>query len=573
MLTRNNQQPVSAPLIPIAAPTIYRAPDPNAPIYLSGPNAQQPPVPSYQTTTFRPSQQLSSDLSRIPKTAQANPYSERDKLFGIKPLVDPRANQPFNVSPNLFNQQAFGFSNFSTTTMFTNLFNGHLHVYPAKVDHVAVGAVGAPIQHNTRPQIEVPLTPIKTDWEIARFETNLNRFASDSDVQQKQRFVLPMDLANAPIESFLRRIEPNKPAVIVRTQSANANTRILTSNINFEERPTTMRTPLGQGHTLPPDQATPFTTYPDYRENLFPELINHAHDDKRPSTGRRVGPQGRFGGGTNEFKEDLGIMTYGINDQRRPWEKPPGRFGLEPTNRPPNAGYKDVALETLRATENRRPDPSDRLDQDLSKTQPFSQISYSKYDKDFPEVITPTPRSRETTTVIGVPLYPEFGIGYHGRSGNGPANKFIGAGINAPENGARIRIEEVSAELDDGIRPYRGPEEITKREKEKTSRKSKRSSGSGNRHHRPKRAKDPKSFKDWDREDRQKYRDITLFLRGSKATQRQCIYHRQTIGFWSKFALLFKNPPAHAAELAEYQKQKETHKPVPETENIDLPPL
>lgn len=51
------------------------------------------------------------------------------------------------------------------------------------------------------------------------------------------------------------------------------------------------------GHTLPPDEVTPFTTYPDYRAEYFPELINHAHDDKRPATGRRDGPQGRFGGG------------------------------------------------------------------------------------------------------------------------------------------------------------------------------------------------------------------------------------------------------------------------------------
>jgi hypothetical protein len=66
---------------------------------------------------------------------------------------------------------------------------------------------------------------------------------------------------------------------------------------------------------VPPDVATPFITYPDYRAEVFPELINHAHDDKRPATGRRIAPQGRFGGGTNEFKEDLGIRTFGINDQ------------------------------------------------------------------------------------------------------------------------------------------------------------------------------------------------------------------------------------------------------------------
>ncbi|KAH7697246.1 hypothetical protein AAVH_35672, partial [Aphelenchoides avenae] len=64
--------------------------------------------------------------------------------------------------------------------------------------------------------------------------------------------------------------------------------------------------------------TTAYTTYPDYRQGLFPELENHAKEDPRPATGRR--PQGMFGGGTNEYKEDFGSLRYGINDQRRPWE-------------------------------------------------------------------------------------------------------------------------------------------------------------------------------------------------------------------------------------------------------------
>lgn len=122
-----------------------------------------------------------------------------------------------------------------------------MHVYPAKVDHGIIGAVGAPLQHN--PQIDVPLVPNKNEREIDRFDTNLNRFASDSEIQQKQRFVLPMNFANAPLESFLRRVEPprQRPVVSVGTQPANANTRILTSDVKFEEPSTTMRAPLGQG--------------------------------------------------------------------------------------------------------------------------------------------------------------------------------------------------------------------------------------------------------------------------------------------------------------------------------------
>lgn len=109
-----------------------------------------------------------------------------------------------------------------------------------------------------------------------------------------------------------------------------------------------------------------------------------------------------FGGGTNEYREDLGVMTFGINDQRRPWEQLPGRFGNnEPGNQAPNRDYKNVALETLRSSSNNNPSTNTRLDQDISKSQPFSVNSFGKPDKEFPEVITPAPKSRETTTLVG----------------------------------------------------------------------------------------------------------------------------------------------------------------------------
>lgn len=65
------------------------------------------------------------------------------------------------------------------------------------------------------------------------------------------------------------------------------------------------------------------------------------------------------------------------------------------------------------------------------------------------------------TAAAGVPLYPQFGTGYKGRSGNGPANKFIGSAISPPDSGIRIELEKVEGQLDDGMRPYNGPEEIT----------------------------------------------------------------------------------------------------------------
>lgn len=123
-----------------------------------------------------------------------------------------------------------------------------LHVYPAKIDHEFVGATGT---QNNRPQIDIPLTPNKVEKEIGRFDTNMNRFTNDNDVKQRQRIVLPMDLANAPMESFLRRVDPHqqaKPVVSVGTQSANANTQFLTSDISVNEHETiTIRTPLQQG--------------------------------------------------------------------------------------------------------------------------------------------------------------------------------------------------------------------------------------------------------------------------------------------------------------------------------------
>jgi hypothetical protein len=100
------------------------------------------------------------------------------------------------------------------------------------------------------------MVPLANDREIGRFDTNVNRFASDSEIQQRQRIVLPMDLANAPMDSFLRRMEPNqesRPVVSVGTQSANANTRILTSDTVQERVPTTTAAPSmprGQGNKL-----------------------------------------------------------------------------------------------------------------------------------------------------------------------------------------------------------------------------------------------------------------------------------------------------------------------------------
>lgn len=154
--------------------------------------------------------------------------------------------------------------------------NGHqiieistdLQIYPTKADYALVNAVGSPIQQRNnsgQPRVDVPVVPLKHSREIDRFDTNIGRFTSvtldsftaaiqhfqDSNVQQVHRVVLPMDLANAPLESFLRRVDPNqmnRPVVSVGTQSANANTIILTSNTNTDDdRPASTIIPRGQG--------------------------------------------------------------------------------------------------------------------------------------------------------------------------------------------------------------------------------------------------------------------------------------------------------------------------------------
>lgn len=63
-----------------------------------------------------------------------------------------------------------------------------------------------------------------------------------------------------------------------------------------------------------------------------------------------------------------------------------------------------MAIETLRNPNTNQSPPSTRLDQDLSKTQPFSAISFGKFEQDFPDLITPLPKRPqivETTTVVG----------------------------------------------------------------------------------------------------------------------------------------------------------------------------
>lgn len=50
---------------------------------------------------------------------------------------------------------------------------------------------------------------------------------------------------------------------------------------------------------------------------MFPILANHVKEDLRPIINDRLGSQNRFGGGTNQLKEDFGIN---INNRRLSWE-------------------------------------------------------------------------------------------------------------------------------------------------------------------------------------------------------------------------------------------------------------
>ncbi|KAI6179211.1 hypothetical protein M3Y98_00585900 [Aphelenchoides besseyi] len=456
-LTKNRQVPPNAAIITQAQP-IERPPyTRNGPIYIGS----IPASPPYSPPAQRPVESFDVDLSSRDSSA-FSPFSDRNRLFGINPPSQQNYMRPVDTAVGQIYKSA---NSPRIETVSSDL---HVSLPNRPVKQIQSMNAYAP-NYDKGHQVDIPMG-FGAPREIGRFDTNVDRFATDEQFPQKQRVFLPAELANAPMDAFLRRLEPNQQVrPVVGTQPANANTRILIAPELTKPPQTTTSSsvPFGQGHTLPPEKVTPFTTYPNLRNDLFPQLVNHAHDDKRPATGRRVGPQGTFGGGTNEYREDLGkITSKGINDQRRPWELLPYRFEQQ-GNRPPNQDRSDVYLENLRDRALSRADGRGFGD-DLSITDRYAGIPMGRFGPEYPEFTTKTPESRETTTLIGAsyrhpePLYPEDGIRYRGQQGNGPASQSIGNAFNIPDVATRVRVPESGMrELDDGIRPYRGPEEIT----------------------------------------------------------------------------------------------------------------
>uniref|UniRef100_A0A915DSE6 Uncharacterized protein n=1 Tax=Ditylenchus dipsaci TaxID=166011 RepID=A0A915DSE6_9BILA len=273
------------------------------------------------------------------------------------------------------------------------------------------------------------------------------------------------------------------PAVIAVDNPSGAKTTILTN----ERIPAWEEAPRGSGGgyvfekaptTTPATnnldrQEKQFTTYPDYRDpnHLFPVLTNHVKEDPRPASGRRDGRQGRFGGGTNEYREDLGQRApiTGINDQRQPgalagpyeYERLPvapapllnqfsGRVGVEnyPAGPYPNKGAIN-SINTKRIVLG---------GDDLSSTDVAGHVDFGQRVN--AEFTTPAPYlyGSVTTAVIGVPLEKLKSVNKDGR---GPASSLVGTGFNPIMDRVVINPDHDSRQAG-SMSEYSGPEEITR---------------------------------------------------------------------------------------------------------------
>uniref|UniRef100_A0AC34FQ08 Uncharacterized protein n=1 Tax=Panagrolaimus sp. ES5 TaxID=591445 RepID=A0AC34FQ08_9BILA len=212
---------------------------------------------------------------------------------------------------------------------------------------------------------------------------------------------------------------------------------------------------------IPPETA--YTSYPDFREDLFPIPLNHAKSDNRPASGTYVRRQDMFGGGTNEYRQDNGRISERINKEinnQKQWPSavddrrvkgyidPEVRYG--PASPPfsienyPKPPYDGTSIAER---------PSGYMEgDDLSKTDVIGGIPYGRTEAIF---TTPIPWNPQTTTIIGVPsidIDPK--LDFPGNRASRPTQKEII--WNRLTEDAR-RFPEKGQ-----IRPYFGPEEITR---------------------------------------------------------------------------------------------------------------
>lgn len=214
-------------------------------------------------------------------------------------------------------------------------------------------------------------------------------------------------------------------SVIAEREGKPDNTRILTAENNNAKTPqaaeTIILTKTGPSNgvevqptlstttTTQAPEVTPYTTYPDYRQILFPVPLNQAKADPRPATwnGRK---QGMFGGGTNEYREDNGRIVEqefykdinnqnhwpsAVDDKRmKGYIDPSVRYGpvvsLENSPKPPYQG-------TSRASEKQGYMEGD----DLSSSDVIGSRQWGMdIERSF---TTPLPWNEQTTTIVSVP--------------------------------------------------------------------------------------------------------------------------------------------------------------------------
>ncbi|CAD5211805.1 unnamed protein product [Bursaphelenchus okinawaensis] len=385
-----------------------------------------------------------------------HPFYERNKLFDRannqhtqqQPQYPPTLNQNQQTQYQRiqYQNQAQGYQNQIHQT------------------HNPVTQFQNPVQqvHSTVPEnhgINVQVGSSQTQMAIGRFSTNTDRFATSDNGQN--RIVLPIDMSNASLDTLVKKTQTSQVTTQQQPEPMEANSRLLVN----PQQPVSKTPDFINNFQNPTPTTTPYPAYPDHREGLFPKLANFWHEDQRPASGDRLGPQGRFGGGTNEYREDI---RGAINDRRMPWEKNPSsdlRNDQKPFE-PLNKYNKNVAIETINYPNPVAPESTvPKYGDNKIFTDPFSTLSKNRHGKEYPEFTTRTPEVPVKSSYIGVPLYPEYGIGHSGVQGSGPAVGLVNSGIVRPREDEKIQIPlnvPQTPPTTSNDRTYYGPEEITR---------------------------------------------------------------------------------------------------------------
>uniref|UniRef100_A0A7E4VCD2 DUF148 domain-containing protein n=1 Tax=Panagrellus redivivus TaxID=6233 RepID=A0A7E4VCD2_PANRE len=235
--------------------------------------------------------------------------------------------------------------------------------------------------------------------------------------------------------------------------------------------------------TPKPEDTTPYQSYPDYRQGLFPVPLNQRTEDQgeqpalnpdreipnkdnRPEdlSLDRLGPQGYYGGGSNRYKQDNGKLSESgfrkdINDQTQ-WpsavddRRRNGFYDPSVRHGPASVNIHNQPLPPYGGTSRASGNPNVYKEgDDLSQSEPtHSRLDYGPLVAK--EYTTALPWYLETTTVVTVPkidvderlMYPAERDGETALARTREA--LSEANLRIPQRGQ--------------IRPYFGPEEITR---------------------------------------------------------------------------------------------------------------